>query len=442
MKELVVSLHSLPHSDLPSDYPMFSWVLTDQPSETPQRTGSEKLPPGYTLLDECSFHNKSQNRNNRETTSSHVVRKLEFENVGLGERELEGKQSVRKDVDSRTFALDSEHSVGSELSGFSSKKETSEYFCEEPQNSMSNGKEIRKNPRNSSEKSPLANSSSENDVQSYFPNGDVYSFHSGISKNKEYIEPGEEPHRISTNSKGQKFDQGICEIVKNIKENDKVPSCCRKTNWDTFESFGKTRTWQKKSTKYNRNCDIFRTDMNSECSNQEISRKSLLTRNIRDGKHTTFNKDALEYSMKEKEPSSKIYKDKKFKQGGCNDKRMKDFGLDRQRVNIQGLETGDLHHTTKNSWNVDKCGNVLHGTKKELGNISPELRHVMDKECEEKMSDRLLKCCLSNEKRFEEDQGECKKKVGKTETMRKSKQLRNKVSAILNNADLQLIEHC
>jgi hypothetical protein len=46
-----------------------------------------------------------------------------------------------------------------------------------------------------------------------------------------------------------------------------------------------------------------------------------------------------------------------------------------------------------------------------MGNILPDVRHVMDKEYEKTLNERLRKCCLSNEESFEQE--ECKKKPEK-----------------------------
>ena len=314
---MLVSIYSLPHSDLPSDYPLFSWALADLPSpgETPQRSKDGEKAPGdfeehSVLKNECAY----KINQGRDYTSNHVhvVRKLEFAHFSLAAKNTSEKQQcLEKDVQTS----ENVNRTSTELSDLSMEK----------------------------------------------------------------------------------------------------------------PCFGNTL-----------DSENFRS--NSECRKQEISKKSLLARNIGAGssEHAALNADVFECSQKEKKSCSKIY------DACCNDRKLDSlkrqrsnsecsnekvfYNLkssqtisakeskfktegpkDRQKSESESLENKCLDHTIRKSWSVDKYGNVLHRAK--MGNILPDVRHVMDKEYEKTLNERLRKCCLSNEESFEQE--ECKKKPEK-----------------------------
>jgi hypothetical protein len=533
-KELVVSLHSLPHSDLPLDYPMFLWVLTDLASgETPQCKVAEKLPSDFeedlALKDECSSYNISQSKD-YSASPSHVVRKLEFESVSMAEQKaLDKQQCVEKDVDktssfetfenvNRTSIEQSICSTERELLEFSAKKQASEYVAKEKQNLISNKKgrnvscemskqenknlsltkthfDLSRNLKTSTspqdrklfckemqcsaeasistgsfDKNPELLTSS---AKSLVPKSDVKNHLPGsFSEEKEFNSSATEVHRTSPVSKEQICDQGIFEIMQSLRKDEGVSPLCRKTDSNTLASGTTALGCQKKFMSMEKRCfensrvsEIFTTDLNSKCRTQEISRKSLLTRNINAGssEHTTLNADVVECSHKEKNSFSKVDDDlKNCKQGCSNDRILDDFerdslqrqrsnsessndkahcnlrgeqiisgkdrklkninqvSVDRQKSNSESLEARCLDHSMKKSWGIDKYGNILHRTKNEVGDIlPPEVRHVIDQEYKKTFNERLRKCCLSSEGCCEKEQGVCKRKIGKTERTEK-----------------------
>ncbi|CAB3979412.1 Hypothetical predicted protein [Paramuricea clavata] len=535
-KELVVSLHSLPHSDLPLDYPMFLWVLTDLASgETPQRKIAEKLPSDFeedlALKDECSSYDISQGKD-YSASPSHVVRKLEFESVSMaGQKALDKQQCVEKDVDktssfetfenvNRTSLEQSICSTERELLEFSAKNQASEYVAKEKQNLISNKKgrnvscemskqenknlsltkthfNLSRNPKTSTSPQPQDHKlfckemqcSAEASIstgsfdknpelltssaKSLVPKSDVKNHLPGsFSEEKEFNSSATEVHRTSPVSKEQICDQGIYEIMQNLRKDEGASPLCRKTDSNTLASGTTALGCQKKFMSMEKRCfensrdsEIFTTGLNSKCRTHEISRKSLLTRNISAGssEHTTLNADVLKCSHKEKKSSSKVDVDlKNCKQGYSNDRTLDDFerdslhrqrsnsessndkaycnlqgeqfisakdrklkninqvSVDRQRSNSESLEARCLDHTMKKSWGIDKYGNILHRTKNEIGDIlPPEVRHVIDQEYKKTFNESLRKCCLSSEGCCETEQGVCKRKVGKTEKTEK-----------------------
>ena len=488
-KELVVCLHSLPHSDLTSDYPMFSWALTDQPYETPQRKFPEKLRSdleGDTVSkDDSRSRNRSQDKP-YSFSPSHVVRKLQFENVSLAAAiSSEKQQWVEKDADMpvvETFenikTTKTKHSVCLtewDFSDISATRQTSKYFAKGMQNLVLNKNEAV-NPRGVSNDDisithsdlcrTLVRSDSRQDPKlsckemktdkqnqadkqgSFYERFSDFS-QSGICEAKESNVSARKALKSSTISKEQMQDQGICEIMQSFR-NDEIS---RKTDSYDFVSKRAHECEQKFISVENqvlercRDSENVRSkNLNSEFRPQEIFRKSLLTRSVgaRSSGHTTSNEDFS---------PSKVCGDTRRKLGCSNDRRLKGFertSLDRPRSNSESSKTKAysnlrskemitdkdrksspvleeqqrsnlrrLNPTTQKSLNIfDEYGNVLDRTEKDIGDILPEVRHVMDNDYEKNLNKRLSKCCsLSrNSSEKEEDGSKGKKLEGTVKT--------------------------
>ena len=426
---MLVSIYSLPHSDLPSDYPLFSWALADLPSpgETPQRSKDGEKAPGdfeehSVLKNECAY----KINQGRDYTSNHVhvVRKLEFAHFSLAAKNTSEKQQcLEKDVQTS----ENVNRTSTELSSCSTKQQfqsaknpkAKKYSAKENQSFMADKKELNTWSEMSNQEKNTPSAS-----KTYF---DVSN---GCGK------------EITSCMSEQIGDRG--EIMQRLGKDDMSLSSRLKHS----NAFASRRTLepQKESVSMEKPCfgntldsENFRS--NSECRKQEISKKSLLARNIGAGssEHAALNADVFECSQKEKKSCSKIY------DAYCNDRKLDSLerqrsnsecssnekvfynlkssqtisakeskfktedAKDRQRSESESLENKCLDHTIRKSWSVDKYGNVLHRAK--MGNILPDVRHVMDKEYEKTLNERLRKCCLSNEESFEQE--ECKKKPEK-----------------------------
>ncbi len=465
-KEVVVSLHSLPHSDLPLDYPMFSWVLADLPSgETPHRKDAKKLPSDFEEMakDECSYD--IMRGKDYSVSPSHVVRKLEFESVRFtGEKSTDKQQCVEKDIGqmssfetSKNFNRTStEHSSCSkerQLSEFSANKQASKHLVKEKTNLMSNKKERNTSSETSNQeknglsvtkthfhvsKSLVPQGDAKNNLLDTCPHDNLVSFQRGNCETNELNASSKEGHRTSPCSI---CDQGVCEIMERLRKDEEV-AASRETRSSAFacERTLGCKKMEKQCFENTRDSAIFRTDLNSECCHQRNSRKSLLTRNIsaESSKHTSSSKDVLECSHKGKDSSRKVYDNLECKQA-YNDRRFGDFerellerqrsnsdssnnkacynlkssqmltgnekrfkninqvSMDRQRSNSESSEAKCSDGRVKKSWSTDKYGNVLHRPRKGIGDILPEVRHVMDEEYEKTLDERLRKCRLSRE---------------------------------------------
>ena len=462
---------------------MFSWALTDQPYETPQRKFPEKLRSdleGDTVSkDDSLSRNRSQDKP-YSFSPSRVVRKLQFENVSLAAAiSSEKLQWVEKDADMpvvETFenikTTKTKHSVYLtewDFSDISATKQTSKYFAKGMQNLVLNKNEAvgprgvsnddisithfdlcrtlvtsesLKNKEKTSAKSFAPNNQADKQGSFYerFPDFSQ----SGICEAKELNVSARKALKSSTISKEQMQDQGICEIMQSFR-NDEIS---RRTDSYDFVSKRAHECEQKFISVENqvleRCCDsenVRNKDLNSEFRPQEIFRKSLLTRSIgaRSSGHTTSNEDfspdkvcgdttrKLECSTDERAsldtPRSNAESSKTKAYSNLRSKEMI-IGKDRKSSRVlEGQQRSNLRllnaTSQKSSNNYDEYGNVLDRTEKDLGDILPEVRHVMDNDYEKNLNKRLSKCCSlsrNSSREKEEDGSERKNPEGSVKT--------------------------
>ena len=410
-QELVVSIYSLPHSDLPIDYPVFSWALTDLPlGETPQREHAEKMPSNFeehlVPKNECSY--KVNRSKDYSVSPLHVVRKLEFEYLSSAVENTPGKeQCLEKNVNyiplfgtsgnlSRTST---ENSSCSTEQKFSAKKQAEKYSAKENENLIKNKKEMSTwyEPSNQ-EKNDLSLSKRHFHVsKSLLPKDDAkYSlsdafpldpFKREICEANEFN--GSSKERTSLISK-QKCDQGLCEIMQKSHKDD-ISSSCQITHSNTFAC---------------ENADKFEEDKSSVKVYGNINCKEAYSDRKLD--------DSLERQRSKPECSSEedFHPLKSNQTISVKERKFKNPPTDKQRSNSESLEEKCSNHTIKTSWSDDKYGSVLHQANKEIRNILPQVRRVMDKEYEKTLNERLRRCCLSSERSFE--RGELEKKPEKT----------------------------
>lgn len=481
---------------------MFSWALTDQPYETPQRKIPEKLSSDFEEDLVSKDDNRSQDKH-YSLSPSHVKRKLQFENVSLaGEKSSDKQQCVENDAD-KSFLFETFENINTtrtkhptsstewKLLDFSATKQTSKYFAKEIQNlvspeeavsscdvsnddismthfelcrkiAVSDSPQDHKLLRNemkiamsrgsldNKEKTFVWKNEADKQLQGTFYEGCLGSVPwSGICEAKELNASARKLHGSSAISKEQTRDQGICEVIQSLRKENVVSPLCPKTDSYVFAS-RKAHECEKKFISKENKClenshdseNVRNNVLNSEFCAEQISRKSLLTRNIgaSRSRNTTLSEDFLECSQKEQQH---------WKQRYSNDRRLKDFeraSLDRPRSNSESSKTMAysnlrskemiinedrkssqvsvkqqssnsrcLNATLKKSSSDDEYSGVLDRTRKEIGDILPEVRHVMDNDYEKTLNEGLRKCCSSSQKSLEKKESGREKNVRKTE---------------------------
>lgn len=423
--ELIVSIHSLPHSDLSIDYPMFSWVLTDaHPTETPQRTGGKDAEILLSNEDalvlssgEGSYNIKS--RKDHSSTSLHVVRRLEFGNDrGLPEqKECEDDVQHFGKVSSPTGKIGTESleqstcSSGRLQKSSARKQSGGQYFIVNEQHLMT-----------SNEKSGC-NTFQESKELNFSPS------------NTQFVSEKTSTRKLPRTS----FENisEACTSADRLLCSQKNSTQNLKTKCNLFESeraleYGKKVTARGKRGPVNKRF----VQSSSACCSDNICRKSLLTRNLGTASRTYAASNVSSGSHKEEQtkvPSSErgnwdfngkrgcgfdgsigsFVQDKvkenqeisnvktntmcKEKNTFCEEKKFQNFFEGTPSSKVEQLEDEFLDNTLKKPWNVDKRGNVLHRTEKEVGDILPEVRHAVDQEYKKTLNERLSKRSLSYE---------------------------------------------
>ena len=506
---------------------MFSWALTDQPCETPQRKIPEKLSSNFredlVSKDDSYPHNRSQDKH-YSLSPSHVIRKLQFENVSLAvEKSSDKQQCVKKNAD-KSFLFETLENINTtrtkqptsttewKLLGFSATKQNSKYFAEGIQNLVSAKKEVvcslvsdddismthfdlsRKiaalnSPQDQkllrkemkiamsggsvddkekiSAKSFVSKSEADKQLQGSFYEGCLGSVsQSEICEAKELNVSTRKLQGSSTISKEQMREQGICEVVQSSRKDNVMPPLCPKTDSYEFAS-GQAHECEKKFVSIESKClenscdseNVGNNVLNSEFYAQDICRKSLLTRYIGASisKNTTLSEDFLEYSQNEEHSPSKVYGDLNRKQGYSNDRRLKSFeraSLDRPSSNSENSKTKAYSKLRSNemiinedrkssqvsvdeqssnsrcliltrSSSIDEYSDVLDRTRKEIGDILPEGRHVIDNDYEKTLNEGLRKCWSPSQKSLEKKENGWNKNVRKTEEIVKKEVSQN-----------------
>ncbi|XP_028399482.1 protein FAM214A-like [Dendronephthya gigantea] len=415
-KELIVSLHSLPHSDLLRDYPMFSWVLNDLPSETPPRKLGEKIPENFdaSLEGNDCFYGSTNQKKDLSNSRGNVVRKLEFKNFSSVGEKTSNMTKITSCVVKELSTVSVQNVNRTSVERFSKlgsskhvKRETDcKYSTEEEQNLISD------NERPQPQKGEFFCE----EAKGHFSKQEATGF---SNKHSEPLHASPKLFASNRATENNSLAQGASGDFKElICDEEGSPADKITERHSSLSSQG----YLKKITPIEKQCfgkslDSENFGTNLKCRKQEISKKSLLTCDMaaRDCRNSILNLDKLQSSQKTKISNSKI----------CD-------GL-----NCEG--SGNLQETMRISWSrsIDECGNVLHRDENGIGNIISDVRHVMDKEYEKTLHERIGKCCLASEGyrgKNREDSTKKTMEADKTEDNNKDNVFRNTTCTTIPHA--------
>ena len=320
-----------------------------------------------------------------------------------------------------------------------------------------------------SAKSFVSKSEADKQLQGSFYEGCLGSVsQSEICEAKELNASTRKLQRSPAISKEQTREQGVYEVMQSLrKDNVMSPLCSPRT--DSYAEFASRQAQEcekkfiskeSKCLKNSRDSENVRNNvLNSEFRTRDIYRKSLLTRNVGASsiQSTTLSEDFVEYTQNEEHSPSKVYGDLSWKQGYSNDRRLKGFeraSLDRPSSNSENSKTEAYSKlrskemiinedrksnqvsvdeqssnstclTLTKSSGIDEYSDVLDRTIKEIGDILPEGRHVIDNDYEKTLNEGLRKCCSSSQKSLEKKESGWKKNVRKTEEIVKKEVSQN-----------------
>ena len=413
-KELIVSLHSLPHSDLQSDYPMFSWVLNDLPSETPQRKSGEQLPENFeaSFTGSDCFHGSINQKKDRSNSPSNVVRKLEFKNFSSAGEGTSNRTKITSFVvkESNTVSVRNVNRTSVESSW---KLNSPEYFRREKGCKFS-AKEKQKRPQ------PQKGGLFCEETKWLCSKQEATGF---LNKHTKASLLASSKSFASNGGTENKSLAAGCGDTESLFKSSLADQKTNKNASVTLQEYIENITPIEKPY-FDRSLDPESLKTNSESrGKQEIFKKSLLACDVaaRDCRSKILNSDKLQSLQKTKTSNGKIC-------DGLNCesvidmkiRNIKQVPMERQRLDSG---SGNLEETMRRSRIIDDCSNVLHRDENGIGNIISDVKHVMGREYERTFNERIGKCCLASG-------GYCEKKGedSEKETVEVDKTVDTKVS--------------